>query len=114
MAKPVFEASFVSAQNTLWSQKSSKIMNQILFLHEVHAITSDFYFNAESVHFTDDPTSYADAMYSTDLEHLERRMALKLQEHLQEIPQHRQMRQSQIFLEVGAAGSLGRKPLKSL
>ena len=35
MAKPVFEASFVSAQNTLWSQKSAKIMIQILFLHEV-------------------------------------------------------------------------------
>ena len=45
------------------------------------------------MHFTDaakyfDPTSYADTMYSTDLEHLERRMALKPQEPLQEIPQH--------------------------
>ena len=67
MAKPVFEASFVRAQNSSWSQKSAEIMNQILFLQEVHAITSDSFFNAESVHFTDaakyvDPTSYADAM----------------------------------------------------
>ena len=71
MAKPVFEASFVRAQNASWSQKSAEIMNQILFLQEVHAITSDSFFNAESVHFTDaakyvDPTSYADAMSRSD------------------------------------------------
>ena len=29
MAKPVFEASFVRAQNGSWSQKKAKIMNQI-------------------------------------------------------------------------------------
>ena len=67
MVKPVFEASFVRAQNTSWSQKSAEIINQILFLQKVHAIISDSFFNAESVHFTDaekyvDPTSYADGM----------------------------------------------------
>ena len=49
----------------------AEIMNQILFFQEVHAITSDSFFNAESVHFTDaakyvDPTSYADAMSRSD------------------------------------------------
>ena len=32
MAKPVFEASFVRAQNGFWSQKTTNIMNQLFFL----------------------------------------------------------------------------------
>ena len=71
MAKPVFEASFVRAQSASWSQQNAKIMNQLLFLQEFNAITSDSFFNAESVHFTDtakyvDPTSYADAQSRSD------------------------------------------------
>ena len=69
MAKPVFEASFVSAHNGSWSQKTANIMNQlrVFFLQEVNAFASDCFFNPESVHFTDaakyvDPTSNADAM----------------------------------------------------
>ena len=71
MAKPMFEAAFVRAQNYSWSQKNAKIMNQVLFLQEVDALTCDSFFDAESVHFTDsakyvDPTSYADAMSRSD------------------------------------------------
>ena len=71
MIKPVFEASFVRAQNGTWSHKNAKIMNQLLFLQEANVFTSDSFFNAESVHFTDtakfvDPISYADAMSRSD------------------------------------------------
>ena len=71
MTKPVFEASFVRAQNGTWSHKNAKIMNQLLFLQEANVFTSDSFFNAESVHFTDtakfvDPISYADAMSRSD------------------------------------------------
>ena len=71
MAKTVFEASFVRAQNASWNQKNATIMNQMLFLQEVNAFASDSFFNAESVHFSDtakyvDPTSYADAMSRSD------------------------------------------------
>ena len=71
MAKPLFEASFVRAQNGSWSQKTSNIMNQLFFLQKVNAFASDWLFNAQSVHFTDaakyvDPTSYADAMSRSD------------------------------------------------
>ena len=71
MAKPTFEASFVRAQNAVWSQKNANIMNQILFLQEVNAFSSESFFNAETVHFTEtakyvDPTSYADAMSRSD------------------------------------------------
>ena len=70
MSKPTFEAAFIRAQNAIWSQKNADIMNQILFLQEFNAISSDSFFNAETVHFTEtakyvDPTSYADAMSST-------------------------------------------------
>ena len=71
MAIPVFEASFVRAQNGPWSQTIANIMNQLFFLQAVNAFASDCFFNAESVHFTDtakyvDPTSYADAMSRSD------------------------------------------------
>ena len=68
----MLEAYFVPAQNTLSSQKSAEIINQLLFLQEVHATTSNSFFNADSVHFTDavkyvDPTSYADGMSRSDV-----------------------------------------------
>ena len=71
MAKPVFEASFVRAQNGSWLQKTANVRNQLFFLQEVNAFASDCLFNAESVHFTDaakyvDPTSYANAMSGSD------------------------------------------------
>ena len=71
IVKPVFESSFVRAQNNTWSQKNADIMNQVLFLHEVNVFNSNSFFNAESVNFTNttkyvDPTSYADAMSRPD------------------------------------------------
>jgi hypothetical protein len=64
MAKPIFESSFVQAQNSNWTQKNAEIMNQVLFLHEMNAMDTDLFFDNESVHFTAtakyvDPTSYA-------------------------------------------------------
>ena len=71
MAKPVFEASFVRAQNGSWSQKKAKIMNQIFFLQEVSVFASESFFNAESVHFTGtakyvDPFNHSDAVSRPD------------------------------------------------
>ena len=71
MAQPVFDASFVRAQNASWSQQNARIMNQLFFLQEVDAITYGSFFNAESVHSTDtaknvDPTSNAEAQSQSD------------------------------------------------
>ena len=40
MAKPLFVSSFIGAQNSLWTQKNADIMNQILFLDEIHLLSS--------------------------------------------------------------------------
>ena len=75
MAKAVFEASFVRAQNGSWSQKNANIMNQLFFLQEVNAFASACSFKADSLlsslTVTDtakyvNPTSYADAMSRSD------------------------------------------------
>jgi hypothetical protein len=63
MAKPLIISSFVRAQNAMRSQKNAEIVNQILFLEEIHSFSSDSFFNAESVHFT---ASYDDAMSRPD------------------------------------------------
>jgi len=61
MAKPLFvsSSSFVRAQNSLWTQKNADIMNQILFLDEIHLLSSGSFFNAQAVHFTS-TTKYVD------------------------------------------------------
>jgi hypothetical protein len=71
MSKPLFVSTFVRAQNSSWTQKNANIMNQILFLEEVHSLTSNQFFDTQAVHFTSttkyvDPTSYNDAMSRTD------------------------------------------------
>ena len=67
MAKLVFDASLVRAQNGSLLQKTANIMNQLFFLQEVNSFASDCFFNPEVMHFTDvakyvDPTRYADVM----------------------------------------------------
>ena len=64
---PISPLWFVRAQNTVWSPKNANIINQILFLQEIQAFSSESFFNAETEHFTEtakyvDPTTYADAM----------------------------------------------------
>jgi hypothetical protein len=71
MSKPLFVSSFIRAQNVSWTQKNADIMNQILFLDEVHLLSSDMFFDAQAVHFTStakyvDPISYEDAMSRPD------------------------------------------------
>jgi hypothetical protein len=71
MSKPLFVSSFVRAQNASWTQKNALIMNQVLLLDEIHLLSSDMFFDAQTVHFTTttkyvDPISYDDAMSRTD------------------------------------------------
>jgi hypothetical protein len=71
MSKPLFVSSFVRAQNASWTQKNADITNQILFLDEVHLLSSDMFFDTQAVHFTStakyvDPISYEDAMSRPD------------------------------------------------
>jgi hypothetical protein len=51
--------------------RNADIMDQIMFLQEVHIFASDSFFQATTVNFTEtakyvDPTSYADAMSWSD------------------------------------------------
>ena len=70
MAKTLFEASFVRAQNASWSQKNAKIINQLYFLQEINTLASDSFFDAECISLTRlkivDPTSHVDALPESD------------------------------------------------
>jgi hypothetical protein len=71
MPKPLFLSSFVRAQNASWTPRNACIINQILFLDEVHLLSPDMFFDAQAVHFTSttkyvDPISHKDAMSRPD------------------------------------------------
>jgi pterin-4a-carbinolamine dehydratase len=71
MPKPLFLSSFVRAQNASWTPRNACIINQILFLDELHLLSPDMFFDAQAVHFTSttkyvDPVSHKDAMSRPD------------------------------------------------